>query len=198
MNEKTNEISELKDILERVENKLIAAGKMYGAMNFSVWLGVMSLYYIIMGILSLPWQFNIIYWPLAFIVAMYFTGRVWKSYVRLAGISENSWKEGAEIMAVWVAGIILGWVAVPLLLNRSVDTEIGVALLTFITLSVGGMFALIGEREMIPAFAIPGILIPFVYNSTSGATVLAAFGVTLGFSLTILWYLYSAFRAIER
>ncbi|AEK73271.1 hypothetical protein GQS_06865 [Thermococcus sp. 4557] len=192
------EVRELKTVLERVEGKLIAAGKMYGAMNFAVWLVIMSLYYVIMGILDLPWQFNLVYWPAAFIVAMKFTGSVWKRYVRLAGIAGNSWKEGAAIMGVWIAGVLLGWVVVPLALNKPVDTEIGVALLTFISFSVGGMFALTREREMIPAFGIPAILIPFAYSTLSNATVLAAFGIALGFSLTTLWYLHSAFRAIER
>ncbi|ASJ15220.1 hypothetical protein [Thermococcus radiotolerans] len=192
------EVKELREVLERVEGKLIAAGKMYGAMNFGVWLAIMSLYYVMMGVLNLPWQFNLIYWPVAFIVAMKFTGNVWKRYVRLAGISGSSWKEGAVIMGIWITGVLLGWIVVPLALNKPVDTEIGVALLTFISFSVGGMFALTREREMIPAFGIPALLIPLAYSTVSNATVLAAFGISLGFSLTTLWYLHSAFMAIER
>ncbi|NJE27114.1 hypothetical protein E3E22_10935, partial [Thermococcus sp. MV5] len=77
------EVKELKEVLERVEGKLIAAGKMYGAMNFGIWLSVMLFYYAIIGVVDLPWQFNLVYWPVAFIVAMGFTGRIWKRLQKL-------------------------------------------------------------------------------------------------------------------
>ena len=55
------EVRDLKDVLERVEGKLIAAGKMYGAMNFGAWLSVMLFYYVIIGMFRPSWQFNLIY-----------------------------------------------------------------------------------------------------------------------------------------
>lgn len=107
------EVRDLKDVLERVERKLIAAGNMYGAMNFGVWLSVMLFYYVIIGMFRPPWQFNLIYWPPALIVAMSFTGRVWKRLQRLERVTgrevEVSTTRGILITLAWITGIILGW-----------------------------------------------------------------------------------------
>ena len=193
------EVKALRETLERVEGKLIAAGKMYGAMSFAVWLVILMLYYVILALVKPSWQFNVLYWPIAFALAMKFSGDIWKRFTRLAGIEESR-KEGIKIALVWLLGFILGWVVLPPMLNRPIDTEIGLALLTFISFSVGGMFlvAMRSEREMIPAFAVPALLIPVTYNMEAGASLMAGFGVGLGYSITVLLYLYSAFKAIER
>jgi len=193
------EVKALRETLERVEGKLIAAGKMYGAMSFAVWLVILMLYYVILALVKPSWQFNVLYWPIAFALAMKFSGDIWKRFTRLAGIEESR-KEGIKIALVWLLGFILGWVVLPAMLNRPIDTEIGLALLTFISFSVGGMFlvAMRSEREMIPAFAVPALLIPVTYNMEAGASLMAGFGVGLGYSITVLLYLYSAFKAIER
>lgn len=193
------EVKALRETLERVEGKLIAAGKMYGAMSFAVWLVILMLYYVTLGFLKPSWQFDIVYWPLAFILAMKFSGDIWKRFRRLAGIEESR-IEGIKIAVVWLIGFLLGWVVVPAALNRPADTEIGLALLTFIAFSVGGMYfvAMRSEKEMIPAFLLPALMIPPVYGMNEGATLMAGFGVGLGYSITVLLYLYSAFKAIER
>jgi len=81
------DVKELKEVLERVEGRLIAAGKMYGAMSFGAWLSVMLLYYVIIGVFDLPWQFNIVYWPVAFMLAMGFTGRIWRRLQKLGMVT---------------------------------------------------------------------------------------------------------------
>ncbi len=193
------DVRELRDVLERVEGKLIAAGKMYGAMSFAVWLVILMLYYVLLAIMNPPWQFNVLYWPVAFALAMKFSGEIWKRFTRLAGM-EGSRKDGIKIALVWSLGFVLGWIVVPAVLNRPVDTEIGLALLTFISFSVGGMFlvAMRSEKEVIPAFLVPALLIPIAYGMEAGTSLMAGFGVGLGYSITVLLYLYSAFRAIER
>ena len=193
------EVKELKDVLERVEGKLIAAGKMYGAMNFGVWLVILMLYYVLLGLLKPSWQFNVLYWPAAFILAMKFSGEIWKRFKRLAGIEESK-EEDLKIALVWILGFLLGWIVVPAVLDRPLDTEIGLALLTFIAFAVGGMFlvAMRSEREIVPAFLVPALMIPVVYGMNEGASLIAGFGIGLGYSITVLLYLYSAFRAIER
>ncbi|ASJ06237.1 hypothetical protein A3L08_02275 [Thermococcus pacificus] len=201
------DVKELKDVLERIEGKLIAAGKMYGAMNFGAWLSVMLFYYVMLGLFEVNWRFNLIYWPVAFAVAMTFTGRVWKRFKRLGRVTGEveASRTGAILVALsWTAGIVLGWVIVPRInLGVTSDASLAVGFLTFIALSIFGMwlvFARYGEaeREIVPAFLLPALGIPLARGMESGAMVWAGFLVALGFSVTILWYLYSAFRAIER
>ncbi|WP_258083438.1 hypothetical protein [Thermococcus thermotolerans] len=202
------EVRELKDVLERVEGRLIAAGKMYGAMNFGAWLSVMLFYYVIIGVFRPPWQFNLIYWPLAFIVAMSFTGRVWKRLQRLGRVTgreaEVSGKGGILITLAWITGIVLGWGVIPgMNVGVNAEASMAVGFLSFIAFSVFTMwlvFAKYGgiEREIIPAFLIPAIGIPIARGLETGAMAWAGFIVSLGFSLTVVAYIYSAFRAIER
>lgn len=202
------EVRELKNVLERVEGKLIAAGKLYGAMNFGVWLSVMLFYYSIIGVADIPWQFNLIYWPVAFIVAMGFTGRVWKRLQRLGRVTgrkvEISGKGGILIALSWITGIILGWGVIPHMSpGVNAEASMAVGFLSFIAFSVFAMwlvFARYGriEREIIPAFLIPATGIPIAKGMETGAMAWAGFLVGLGFSLAVLAYIYSAFKAIER
>ncbi|WP_148883179.1 hypothetical protein [Thermococcus aciditolerans] len=202
------DVRELKTVLERVEGKLIAAGKMYGAMNFGAWLSVMLLYYAIIGVFDLPWQFNLIYWPAAFVVAMGFTGRVWKRLQKLGRVTgreaEASTLGGILVALSWITGIILGWGIVPRMhLGVNAEASLAMGFLSFIAFSVFAMwlvFAKYGgaEREIIPAFLIPAIGIPVAMRMETGAMAWAGFVVGLGFTLTVMWYLHSAFRAIER
>ena len=202
------DVKELKDVLERVEGKLIAAGKMYGAMSFGAWLSVMLFYYVLMGLFGLSWRFSLIYWPVAFVAAMTFTGRVWERLKRLGKVTGREMKTsrtGAILVALsWTAGITLGWVIVPgMNLGVTPDASLAVGFLTFIAVSIFGMwlvFARYGEaeREIVPAFLLPALGIPLARGMESGAMLWVSFLVALGFSITILWYLYSAFRAIER
>jgi hypothetical protein len=71
-----------------------------------------------------------------------------------------------------------------------------------IAISVFGMwlsFLIYGIRdnEIIPAFVLPALGIPAVYGLSSGAIVAGGFFIALGFTLTVVLYLYSAFRVVE-
>ncbi|WP_232460876.1 hypothetical protein [Thermococcus gorgonarius] len=106
------EVKELKDVLERIEGKLIAVGKMYGARNFGAWISVMLFYYVILGLFEVSWRFNLIYWPVAFAIAMTFTRRVWKRFKRrgkVTGREVEVLKTGTILMVLsWTAGTVLG------------------------------------------------------------------------------------------
>lgn len=202
------EVKELKDVLEKVEGKLIAAGKMYGAMNFGAWLCVMLFYYVLVGLFDIPWQFNLVYWPAGLFVAISFTGRAWRMFKRLGEVTgekvEISKSGGVLVLASWVAAVIIGWGILPRLgLGVNGEASSAMGLLTFVTLGVLGMwlvFAKYGgaEREMIPAFLFPATGVLLARGMESGAMVWAGFLVAFGFSITIMWYIYSAFKAVKR
>ncbi len=126
------EVEELREVLERVEGKLIAAGKLYGAVNFGIWLSVMMLYYVIIEMADLPRQFNLVYWPVAFMVALWFTERVWRRFQRLGRVAGNKMetsKSGGILIALsWIAGgATLGWVVIPEMNLGGVNAEASLA-----------------------------------------------------------------------
>ncbi|MBO8175299.1 MAG: hypothetical protein H0Z18_08575 [Thermococcus sp.] len=202
-------MEELKAVLERVEEKLIAAGKIYAAMQFQVWVVIMVFYYIIIGPLeTIPWQLTAVYWTLAFMVFAYFTRMIWERLVKLhlsAGRKmESSSTFGLSIALSWVSGFIVGWIAVPKYLSGTFEplVALGIGYLIFISWAVFGMFLAFWhfgkslEREMIPAFLIPALAIPLIPKVAKAAMVYAGFIVAFAFGLTVLAYIYSAFKTL--
>jgi len=204
------EVRELKSVLERVEGRLIAAGKMYGAMNFGVWLAVMAIFYTLYGIVDLEGLPSFLYWMGAIAVVVPLTGKIWGRLKRLySAVSPN--EEGHEdkkaaflIGLSWTVGSIVGWVIIPSIdwIGVNADARLAVGFLSFIFISIFGMWLVMthgrGEYEIVPSFILPLLAIPMAWQMSSGAIVWAGFVVTTGYSFTVLWYLYSAFKAIER
>lgn len=196
-------VKELKDVLERVEGKLIAAGKMYSAMNFSIWLSVMLGFYVLMGLTNLPPLGVALYWITAGAIGFIFTGKVLKRFITLLKSSGAQFRGLSYSVALpWFVGSILGWVIIPRMhLGASELSSLAIGFLSFISLSVFGMWSLFrlsgaDEREMIPSFLIPALGIPAVARMSTSPMIFAGFLVSLGFSLTVLWCLHSAFRRI--
>lgn len=202
-------MEELKEVLERVEEKLIAAGKIYSALQFQVWVVIMTLYYLIIGPLkTIPWQLTAVYWILAFAVFAYFTSLIWKRLSMLYLASDKTLKTsqafGASIALSWIVGAIVGWTLIPKYLpfDISPQSKLAVGYLTFISLAVFGMFitfmhfAKKVEKEMIPAFLVPALAIPIILKIAVSTMAYAGFVVALGFALTVLAYIYNAFKTL--
>ncbi len=202
------EVKELREVLEKVKGKLIAAGKIYGAMNFAFWLSVMSLYYVLEGIRNMMGVASALYWGAAIMIGIPLTIKIWnrleRLYIAFHPESKRAGKGTALLIAVsWIIGSVIGWIVIPSMTSIGVNTNarIGVGFLSFIGISILGEWLLQSrgrEVEMIPAFLLPFLAIPIAWNMESGVMVWAGFIVAAGFGLTILLYLYSAFRAIER
>ena len=205
------QMDELREVLERIEEKLISAGKIYSAIQFQIWLVAMVLYYLIIGPLStVPWQLTAAYWILAFIVFAYFSSKIWRRLVNLfrsyGKATGSSPSFGLGITLSWIAGSVIGWVLIPSLVSAPLNPlqSVAIGFLTFISISVFGMFltflyfAKSLESEMIPAFLIPAAAIPVVWlGSVQASMVYAGFIVTFAFSLTVIAYLLSAFKALR-
>ncbi len=194
------EVKELKNILERVESKLIAAGSIYAAINFAYWLFVMSLFYVISEVVNLPGMV-IVYWSGAILGGFIVAGRVFKRLINLYIASGR--KVGSfpiwRLIVPWSTGVIIGWWVIPVTLKAAPDVKFAVGLLSFIAISLFGQWALLTkDMESIPAFLIPALAIIVVLTMNTGTSSWAGFAIATGFSLTVLWYLHSAFRAIER
>ncbi|NJE61801.1 hypothetical protein [Thermococcus sp. 21S7] len=195
------DMKELKSVLERVEGKLIAAGSIYAAMNFVYWLLAMSLFYVVSGAVELPGTLAALYWGAAILAGFWVTGTVFK---RLADLYAASGKGTGgfplwKIAVPWGVGSVVGWWAVPAALDASPDVRFAVGLLSFIAVSLLGQWALVTrDMESMPSFLVPLMAVPLAFTMKAGASSWAGFAVATGFSLTVLLYLHSAFRAIER
>ncbi len=201
------DVKALRETLERVEGRLIAAGKVYGAMNYAVWLMVMAGYYVLAGAIGYGPVISTLYWITGAGTAAYITMKIWGRYTSLhrnfGSELKASRTAGLVILTVWITGAIIGFVLIPSSsIGANADARFGVGLLTFIGLSLLGQWLVMtggkGEFEMVPAALLPLLGIPIAWNLQEGATVWAGFLITLGFGTTILLYLYSAFKAIER
>ncbi|WP_456422261.1 hypothetical protein [Thermococcus sp.] len=193
------EVRELKNVLERVEGKLVVAEKAYAALNFAVWLTIMAGYYIMLPFTGSGRAVSMAYWLTGGSIGVYFTGRVWKRYLNLTARNRRGGKrKGARIALSWLIGSVTGWIVVPAVAKVGGDTLIGLSLLTFISVSLFGQTLTIGDRESIPSFLIPAIAVPFLFGLHSGASTWAGFVIATGFGMTIVLYLHSAFKVIER
>ncbi len=202
-------IIELKKTLERIEEKLISAGKIYSAIQFQIWLVVMLLYYIILALFhSIPWQLTASYWLSAFVLFSYASMKIWKRMINLfksyGGYMEKKPSFGLGMALSWIFGAVMGWMIIPAtLLQMGVEKISAIGFLSFIGISVFGMFltffyfAKSLEKEMIPAFLIPALAIASLGIVTIESMIYAGFAVGFGFSLTVLAYLYTAFRALR-
>ncbi|ADT84896.1 hypothetical protein [Thermococcus barophilus] len=197
------EIEELKNMLGKVEGKLIAAAKMYAAMNFSFWLFIMAGFYVLLELVNFKGIGLALYWMAAIVIGIPFTIKLWSRVERLQKIQQTGKKRkivGAMIAIPWIVGSIIGWMIIPSMqIALNAEARLAVGFLSFIGISIGGMWLVVGrEFEMVPAFLIPLCSIPVVWNMEEGAMIWAGFVVTASYSITVFWYLYSAFKAIER
>ncbi len=198
-----SDVSELKDMLEKIEGKIIAAGKIYAAMYFAYWLVAMIGYYLILPFSqSHVLLLSVIYWPVAVLVS-FFVG--WKSSMRMKEIEKNKSSKllGILIFVSWSIGAFVGWSVLPSM-SMGINDEASLAMgfLSFIGISILGMwlsFELfkMKSREMIPSFIFAFAGVPVAMNIHAGAMLWAGYMVAMGFSITVLLYLYSAFRTLE-
>jgi len=198
------EVRELKGVLERVEGKLIAAANVYGAMNFAFWLVAMSLFFVLLGIGAASPLVSLVYWGVALVLGVYVSIKLWGRMGRLAGSKRDSRAEALGIGASWAVGSIIGWWVVPDMTGIGVNegARLAVGFLTFLSLSLFGQWLVMsagrGHYEMVPSFLLPLLAVPIALSMEKGAMLWAGFVVAFSYSLTILLYLYSAFKAIER
>jgi len=196
---RTEDVKELKSVLERVEGKLIAAEKTYSAMNFAYWLFVMALFYVITEAVRAPGLFYTLYWIAALIAGFTISGKVFHELLNLHLASGRKvcrfpwWR----LAVPWVTGVIVGFSVVPHLVGGESAPAIG--LLSCLAIALFGQWALVTQDfESIPAFIIPAVAVWPAMRMGTGAMSWAGFAITTGFALTVLLYLYSAFRAIKR
>ena len=102
----------------------------------------------------------------------------------------------------WGIGAAVGWFLVPSMNMGANDmASMAMGFLSFVSISIFGMWLSfikykISAEEMLPSFLIPAIGIPIAMIMKTDAMTWAGFLVAIEFSITILWYLYSAFKYV--
>jgi hypothetical protein len=202
------EVAHLREVLDKIESKLLAASKIYSALQFQLWVVIMTLYYIFTSFMkNVPWHFTALYWSVGFVIFIYLSGLIWKRLRNLQDTAGKSMKNpaafGWSIAASWITGSLVGWLLVPYLLGSAYpQVAVGIGYLVFISISVLGMFLTIlhfegrVEREMVPAFLIPLLGIAGIGVMQVHPMIYAGFFVALGFSITVVLYIYMAFKTL--
>lgn len=198
-----SDVNELKKVLSDLEKKLISVEKIFAAFPFALWMAIMLFYSNVAGVLQVPWEFNMVYWAAAVIIAVFFMTKCWEKVAQLSRVmNKNVVLSKTKVLMLtglpWIIGAIIGWGFIPMIhLSANPEVNIALGLISFIVISVFGMFLALAkytvQKEMIPAFIIPPISIPLVLGATNAMEV-ACSSIALGYTLTILWYLYSAFK----
>ncbi len=193
-------LEELKVVLKRVVNKILATEKICIALNFQVWIVIMSGYYLIIAPLEkIPIWLTLCYWITGAVVFVYISRSIWRKATLL--ISEgNIRKINIGILISWIIASILGWFLVPSVLDAQFLQRLAVGLLSFLSLGVFGMIITIYLNtkkiavEMIPATAIPALLIPAVFLVKGNPMDFAGMCAVFSYGTTVILYIYRAFK----
>jgi len=194
------DLEELKEVLKRVVGKILATEKILHSLNFQIWIVIMSGYYLIIAPLEkIPVWLTICYWTVGTIVFIYITRSVWRRVSLL--ISEGNIRGiNVGILISWIIASILGWFLVPSMLDAQFLQRLAVGLLSFLSLGVLGMMITIYLNtkriaiEMIPAAAIPALLIPAVFFVKGNPMDFAGMCAVFSYGTTVIIYIYRAFK----
>ncbi|BAA30160.1 hypothetical protein [Pyrococcus horikoshii] len=166
------EVRELKEVLDKVEKKLVAAFYIYTALIYSAWLATMGGYLLMM--LLAP-KYIGFYWIIGITLIILVTVKVYKTYLK------GEAGEG-KVGYAWLIGWIIGGILFGILGDAR-------GLASMIVVGHIGMYVSFREISMlIPVLAI----VTFANPSWEFATAL----IILTYSLVALINLYKAFRVI--
>jgi len=191
----------MKDILERVEKKMIMGGKIYSAMSFQFWVVVLAGYYVISYAIKDYGITTMVYWTSAGIFFIYLMRKIWKKIVQLYE-AKRSYR-GIEVVT-WLIAAFVGWFLIPWILQTKIGflVSLAIGLLSFIFLGIIGMlltYHLITkrwEKELLPGAFIPLILMPLLFFISIDLMYYAGMIVVLAYGITVFLYLYDAFKYI--
>ncbi len=197
-------MSELEEVLKKVENKLILSRKVYAALTYQVWIVIMAGYYLLIGVIeSNYFVYTAIYWVIGFIIYFIISGMIIKRIKSLWGNSKSSRKHIIGISLSWIIASVIGWFAVPnCLLSAGLEyfQALAIGLLSFISLANLGMIISVKisyhkfEPEMYPGTLIPALSIPLILYVDVNPMYYAGMAVVVGYGLTVVLYLYNTFK----
>ncbi len=197
-----SDLNEFKDVIEKVENKLIVAKKIYAASIFTLWLLAMSLCYVIFSFNFHTATFFLFggYWITICVVVFYLSTLLYKRYFAIERNCERAKGDKYKILFSWIFGSIVGFLIIPHLLNNVLPNTLifSISLLSTIAVSLFGEFLVLKDFEIIPSilFTFFGTLILTFFHTHLTIAPIAWTGyiIALGYLSTIILYLASVFK----
>ncbi|AAL81213.1 hypothetical protein PFDSM3638_05455 [Pyrococcus furiosus DSM 3638] len=165
-------VKELKEVLDKVEKKLMATFHIYTALIYSAWLAGMGGYLLVFFLAP---KYTGIYWPITIALIILVTVKVYNKYLKVEA-SEGKVSYG------WIIGWIIGGVAFGLLGDAR-------GLASMIALGHLGMYMSFRENSMLIPLLV---ILTFVSPTWELATAL----IILTYSVVTLINLYKTFRVI--
>ena len=202
-------MDEMKDVIEKVERKLMASSNVYAGMNYIAWTGVLSAYQLILlsvyftGAYEWFWAHTIyasifmgLFWGISALFIAYVNATLWKKTKHLMRRNKKNGK-GAEItmIAGWIiAGILFG--ILPVMIHEPWSAAFSF-LLFIISGNSGIAMGFRDYRATMPVItsliAIPFILI----DSVNASWLIAIQFVTVGYALSTILYLWNTFTLVN-
>ncbi len=204
------EMDEMKDVIEKVEKKLIASSQVYAGMNYIAWTVVLAVYQLILlgvyfnkGAYEWLWTHTIyagifmgLFWGISALFIAYINVTLWKKTKHLMQRNKKNGK-GAEItmIAGWViAGILFG--VLPMMIYEPWS-----AAFSFLLFIISGNSGIaIGFRDYKATMPVITslIAIPFIIvESIDASWFIAIQFVTVGYALSTILYLWNTFTLVN-
>ena len=202
-------MEEMKNVLEKVEKKLIASSQVYAGMNYIAWTIVLSVYQLIFlgvyfnrGVYEWLWTHPIyegiimgLFWGISALFIVYVNVILWKKMKHLT--QRNKKKEREEeitMIAGWIiAGILFG--ILPMIIHEPWS-----AAFSFLLFIISGNSGIaIGFRDYKATMPVITslIAIPFtIVGSIDASWFIAIQFVTVGYALSTILYLWNTFKLV--
>ncbi len=184
----------MKDVLERVERKLIIMGDVYGAINYLGWtivLGVYMLLYVLIYAYEIKVNYGIImgiFWSLGMAFIIYLNAVVWKKIKQLR--LESARIKVREFWG-WVVGLVL-WFLIPMVIHE--DWSLALGFLLFIIGGNLGLALSFKDYRSTPPVITSLLAIPLVTGVSFDFTwAIAVLFANVGYAISAMLYLLSSF-----
>ncbi len=196
----------MKEVIEKIEKKLIASSKIYAAMNYGIWAVILIIYEVIYVPLIIykpteawftahpPYAGVIIgvFWTVAVIFLVYVNVIAWKKIKQLK-VEMVSKSRRHSIIVGWVVGAAFFWL--PMLIHASWASSLG--FLLFIISGNIGIYLCCRNYESFATIFSAIIAIPFIFfASLDMAWFLAVGFVAGGYAISTMLYLWSTFKLV--
>ncbi len=194
-------MEEMVEALERIEKKLIASSDVYGALNYASWTIILGVYLALCTIIYSCcrttehfWYITGVFWALAFVFIFYINALVWK---KVRHLREYHRKGIWSIMILgWIIGGII-WTILPVLWNP--QSSILGFLIFIICGNMGISIAIRDYRPLMPVITSALATLMVIWGNTGQGYMGWSLGtefVLVGYSLSTLLYLWSAFTLV--
>ena len=190
------DVKGLRDVLERIERKLVVVRYIHEALAFAYWSTALALFYVLLSIVRVDLPTTIAFWLSA--TVKYYP--VWSRTKKILGLNVRAFLLKKLIPLVIIFSICL-WLPCHLMKFTNFEHAVGVAILCSVSLYILTLALTIRAKTG----KFPSELVPSILTFTFAPAVLAAgnpliltgFAIVLTYGLTTLTCLFKAISVVE-